>query len=277
MEARGIRAVARPRSLRGAALASIIGLVVALALYAVGAATAGVDPSNVWGIAYGSAAAALLVAVTLYAARRRRPFSAVARARGWLRFHVYGGAFFFLFALMHGGFRVPAGALNLCLFALSGWVSLSGLLGVALQKWIPRLLTSGLETEAVFERIPQLVMELRDRGEAIAAKSSVDVREFYMNHVAPRMGESRARLSHFLGAPSIAESRSREFGHLEGFVSPADKEIVRALQAIYRAKLELDIQRTLQRALRIWLYAHVPPSIALLVLVALHVFNVFYY
>ncbi len=277
MEARAIGTGARPWRPRGAALASIVGLVAALALYAVGAATAGVDPSNAWGIAYGTAAATLLVALALYAARRRRPFSAVARAHDWLRFHVWGGAFFLLLALMHGGFRVPEGPLNFFLFALSVWVSLSGLLGVALQKWIPRLLTSGLETEAVFERIPQLVGELRERGAAIAAKSSVEVREFYANHVAPRMGESRARLSHFLGAPSIAESRAREFEHLEGFVSPADKENVRALRAIFRAKLELDVQSTLQRTLRVWLYAHVPPSIALLALVALHVFNVFYY
>ena len=44
-----------------------------------------------------------------------------------------------------------------------------------------------------------------------------------------------------------------------------------------RTKLELDVHRTLQRPLRWWLYVHVPPSVLLLALVAVHLVTVLYY
>ena len=49
------------------------------------------------------------------------------------------------------------------------------------------------------------------------------------------------------------------------------------LQAMYKTKLEIDAHYTLQKALRWWLYLHVPVSIVLIVLLALHIFAVVYY
>ncbi len=41
-------------------------------------------------------------------------------------------------------------------------------------------------------------------------------------------------------------------------------------------KAELDVHLSLQRALRVWLVLHVPPAIALLGLLAVHIFAVLY-
>ena len=49
------------------------------------------------------------------------------------------------------------------------------------------------------------------------------------------------------------------------------------LERDYRTKLEIDAHYTLQRALRWWLWLHVPASLVLLVFVAVHLFTVLYY
>ena len=56
----------------------------------------------------------------------------------------------------------------------------------------------------------------------------------------------------------------------------ADRDRVKDLSAIVTEKAELDVHLSLQRALRAWLVLHVPAGIALLGLLAVHVFAVLY-
>ena len=55
-----------------------------------------------------------------------------------------------------------------------------------------------------------------------------------------------------------------------------DRDRVGELRAIVTEKAELDVQLSLQRALRVWLMLHVPPAIVLLGLLAVHIFAVLY-
>ena len=68
-------------------------------------------PENVWGLVYGSVAAALLVAASALGVRRRTMKASsrlgAGRTRAWLDFHIYGSLLFLLLLLMHSGFSVP--------------------------------------------------------------------------------------------------------------------------------------------------------------------------
>jgi hypothetical protein len=249
---------------------------VCIAAYLVDAAAGEVDASSFWGMTYGTVATAFMVGSSLYAVRRRTVRRSVGSARAWQQFHVYGGTLFMLLTLMHAAFRVPKGAMTTWLMVLSIWVFVSGLLGILIQKWIPRLLLP-LGTEALYERIPELVNEVRENAERLAGGLPAPARDYYRRSLEPQMRVPRNRPAAFISGQAGRRSRAREFELLRGILPPPAGDSVRELEALYITKLELDAHYTLQKALRWWLYSHVPPSLALLALVAYHVFSVFYY
>ena len=73
------------------------------------------------------------------------------------------------------------------------------------------------------------------------------------------------------------QSRVRQFTYLRNVLSAPEQEALDSLELLYKTKLELDAHFTLQKALRWWLYLHVPVSLLLLALVGLHLFAVIYY
>jgi len=232
-------------------------------------------------LAYGIAAAGSLAVVALYAARRRCMRLAsklrLGRTQTWLRVHLYGGSIFLLLMLMHTGFRLPSGQLNGWLWALSLWTVASGLIGLGLQRWVPRVLASGLGLEAIYERIPELVDAARAKAEQAAASAGEAVRHFYAAQLAPRMAAPERRWIFWLDITGGVQRFGKEFDYLRGFLPAEEKDHLDELARHYRHKLELDAHFTLQPALRWWLWLHAPPALLLIALAALHIFSVVYY
>lgn len=248
--------------------------------YAVEALVFEVRPGSWWSIAYGIAALALLVLAAGYGARRRamRLASRFAsgNAAGWLRLHVYGGWLFLLLMLMHSGFSWPQGWVTWWLWGLSVWTVASGVVGQLLQRWIPRLLTSGLSVEVHYDRIPELVADLARRARELAAGSSEEVRALYAQ-LAPEMAAPRRRPLYFLDITGGIQSKLREFNYLRGFLAEAPRAELDELERLYRTKLEIDAHYTLQLPLRWWLYLHLPVSMLLMAFVLLHLGSVLLY
>jgi len=238
-------------------------------------------PSNIWGLTYGTLAAILMVGAALLGLHRRMTKFALraglGKAQSWLQFHLYGGALFLLLMFMHCGFRQPHGILTWWLWFLSLWVAASGVLGVVLQKWIPRLLTSGLAIEVVYERIPELINEISEKVDSLIETCADPVKDFYQKHLALALVTPRPRLIYCIDITGGIQSRLKQFDYLRGFLPSEEKEKLNKLEAFYKTKLEIDAHFTLQRILRLWLFTHVPLSFALLILLALHLFAVLYY
>ncbi len=234
-------------------------------------------PSGPWGMGYGVGAALLLAGAALYPLRRRAPARGPGATRHWLQFHLYGGTLFLLLVLMHTGFRLPTGGLDWALWLLSLWVVASGLAGVLIQRWIPPVLTSGLSTEVHFERIEELAASLRERAAELAQGSGGTLRDFFEQELAPVLAAPRPRLTYFLDVTGGIRSQARRFRYVGRLVPPEEAERLEQLEALFVSKLELDAHYTLQRALRWWLYGHVPFSLLLLALFGLHLFFVTYY
>jgi len=249
--------------------------------FLVNAAFADLRPSNIWGLTYGTLAAILMVGMALLSARRRMTKFALkaglGNAQSWLQFHLYGGALCMLLTLMHTGFRQPHGVLTWWLWFLSIWVTASGLLGVILQKWIPRLLTSGLAIEVVYERIPELINEISEKVNALIETCAEPVRDFHQKNLALALMTPRPRLIYCIDITGGIQARLKQFEYLRGFLPSEEKEKLNKLEAFYKTKLEIDAHYTLQRIMRLWLYTHVPASLVLLILLGLHLFAVLYY
>ena len=259
------------------AYAFVAAVVLCLLAYLINGLVSEVNAGNWWGLTYGTLATALMLGAAFYGIRRRKLNTDIGKSQTWVQFHIYGGTVFMLLVFMHGGFHLPSGTMNWLLWLLSLWVTVSGIVGVALQKWIPKLLTSGLAVEAIYERIPELVAQIRDRAEKLAETCADPVRDFYQRNVAVAMAGPSPRAIYYIDITGGIQSRMKQFEYLRQFVSGDEREKVDQLRSLYKTKLELDAHYTLQKALRWWLYTHVPISLVLIVLVALHVYAVWYY
>lgn len=222
----------------------------------------------------------LLLLAGLYSARRRAMGWATRRklgsARAWLWLHLAAGTLFLLLLLWHSGFALPSGGLSWALWLLAVWTVLSGLVGLALQRWLPVAL-AGLPVEAPYERIPELVEDLRRRAARLASRCGGPVQALYSRRVAPALEAPRRDASFFLDISGGSAARLREADYLVELLNDDDRARLSELERIYRAKLALDAHYTLQWALRGWLLLHVPPTVVLMVLVLIHIAAVLYY
>ena len=195
----------RQAFLAAAALSAVV--------YLVNVAVSEVSIGNAWSLAYGIGAAVVMLGTALFSARRRTMRVStrlgLGRTRSWLHFHIYGGILFLLLMLMHTGFHLPTGGLTSSLWALSLWTAASGFFGLVLQKWIPRTLSSGLGTEIHYDRIPDLVGEVREQAKTLVATCDESVRTLYERKIAPEL-EGPTRPIPVLGAASASAIGGRK-------------------------------------------------------------------
>ncbi len=236
-----------------------------------------IKSGTAWSMMYGVFAAMLMLAATFFGIRRRLMNPGWGRSQTWLQCHIYGGGLFLLFVLMHSGFREPTGMITWWLWALSIWVTASGILGTILQKWIPKVLSSGLSIEVIYERIPELIAEIRQKAEALIRECETPLQDFYRQHIAEALAGPNSRIIYFFDITGGIQTRARQFSYLRDLLDDKEKENLDLLENYYKTKLEMDAHYTLQKALRWWLFLHAPLSLVLLVLLGFHLYSVFWY
>ena len=262
-------------------MAFLLLLAVSAAVLAANALLSEVQPGNAWSLGYGIAAAVLLLVAAAMGIRRRTARLAsrlgAGRASAWLSIHLWGGGLFLVLVMMHSSFSLPSGWLTWGLWGLSVWTVASGIVGRLLQRWIPRLLSSGLSTEVLYERIPELVEEIRQRASELATHCGEEVGALYERAVAPALERPRWRGIYFIDITGGIHSRLREFEYLRRVLPEEEQERLAELERLLKTKLEIDAHFTLQQVLRQWLWVHLPPSILLIALLLLHLLTVLYY
>lgn len=229
------------------------------------------SPKRGLGLAFGLAAALVYVFEMLYPARRSRA-RPLGTALRYLQAHVYLGAFAFVCVVTHMGLRFPEGTLGWLLLLLSFWTTASGLFGVWLQKWIPAAMAGGLQVEALYERIPELVDGLVAEADGLAAEASDALDRFYRQEVRDRLAVLAPSWGYLFDVRAGREAALEPFRRMRAYVPQEDKERLEDLASLYTDKLELDAQLRLQGVLRRWLWIHVPPAGLLMGLVVVHVF-----
>ena len=255
----------------------LAGVAICLAAPVVELALGAPGGESAWTTGYGIAATALLVIALAYGLRRRMPRWGPVSLHHWVQAHVYGGTLFLVLLVVHSGADMPGGPLTWGLWVSSLWVVVTGLAGVVIQKWIPPALTSALTTEVHYDRIPELVAAVREKARELAAASGESVRNFYEANLAAALAGPRTSLIYFIDVTGGIQSHMRRVDYLSRLVDEDDAQRLEELRTLMRTKLEMDAHYTLQKALRWWLYLHVPGGLVLTVLVAIHVFAVLYY
>lgn len=248
--------------------------VASLLLYALLNWLAPWQPGRFWGLTFGSLAAAIFLIDSLYPLRRRLLSWPLGNAQRWLQFHIYGGLLSCLFIFIHVGFALPAGQMGWWLLGLSLWVTATGITGVVLQKWLPTVVTGNLSVEAIYERIPEMVARLEAEADAVLADCSEALEQVYMTEIRPRLAVPEPAWSYVVNLREGRDRRLAPITELRPFVEEQDRERLADLTTIVNEKLELDVHMSIQRALKYWIYLHLPPAILLMGLLTVHILAV---
>lgn len=215
--------------------------------------------------------------LTIYNVRKKLPFLPLGRSESWLQLHIYLGFFTTLLFLIHLNFRLPRGWFEITLAWLFILVSGSGVVGLFFSRVLPRrLATRG--GEVIFEKIPALRHGLRTTAENLAlgpdAKSPV-IAEFYPKHLAAFFTGPKHFWLHLVESRRPAKALIAELDDLRRFANDAEREKIEKLTALVRQKDGLDYHRSLQLALKLWLFVHIPLTYGLLIFTVLHIVLVF--
>lgn len=250
---------------------------VAAGAWVASAALGTFEPGSGVGYGFGVAAAVALGATMLYSVRRGLTrVRSLGPTRTYLQLHLWSGGLFALLFLLHTGFRAPEGVFTTLLWATAAWTAGTGAVGILLQRTVPGLLRRATSFEVHLRRIPGLVDELRERAEAAADDAGARVERFHRRRIAPELAGPRFVVAELLGEPGgIASDGAVQ--RLRGTLAGESEAALDELCEIHDAKREMDVHYTLQKVLRGWLYLHLPAAVALLGLVALHVFFVTYF
>jgi hypothetical protein len=287
------------RTHRTWAVASGMSLLVAAAGYAVSGAASDRPWSggSAIGLTYGIAGFAMMVFAGLLAARKKVPIWRVGRAQTWMRGHLWLGLLSFPVILFHAGLAFGGSLTRLMMWTFVV-VILSGVVGAALQHYLPRMMFVRLPMETIFEEIPHVRAQLLVEADGIVSDASgglavvtnpeaerthasasklqttmrVDadegaaLREFYMTEMRSFIVEPDR--AHPLREKSHADQM---FARLRTVLPPAFHGAVADLENICEEERQLSRQRRLHAWLHGWLLTHIPLSFALLVLAIIHI------
>jgi len=265
----------------------------------------GVSGGTVAGLIYASVGSAMMIFAGLLGARKRYRTWRLGRATSWMRGHLWLGFLSFPFILFHAGFRLGNGALSRILMVLFLVVFVSGIIGAALQHFMPRAITERVPMETVFDQIDHVLDQLVSEAGHIASEigtaveleiardeEAEELRD--ANPKAKRAGAGRVpdeRVSNQVAAFFASEIKpylvargtqkflladrvraATAFQQLKVLVPPSVAGKLDDLENICEEKRELERQRRLHRILHGWLLFHIPASYALILLGVVHAF-----
>jgi hypothetical protein len=244
----------------------------------------GLSGGSLIGLWYGLAAFGLMLyAATLSLLRRVPSWWWIGARKTWLRGHIWLGLLSVVLVVCHSGGRW-GGPLEQILMALVYLTLATGVVGLALQQVLPRLITLRIPCEAPYEQIPYLCDATRRHADDVVAEGlakpptghddRTELSKFYRERVRPfllRRYDRRSLLAHPLQAEDVF-SRVRSSPGLAGYGGILDE-----LKTCCDERRQLGEQERLHLWLHGWLLLHVPLSVALLLLSLAHAVMSLYY
>ena len=273
------------RTHRGWLIASAVILGISAVLYAIYRvpASAGSMGGTAMGLVFGVVGFAFMIFAGLLGARKKVPVWRIGRAQTWMRGHLWLGLLSLPLILFHAGFRT-GGPLTATLMWLLVIVVASGVFGAALQHSLPDVMTRDIPLETIYEEIDHVNAQLREEAAQLVEQASgktiedeegvtiavegqaAPLRAFFEQELQPYLENSSAKR----GPLADATQSERSFAQLKRMLPPELQPTVDDLEDICEEHRQLARQARLHRWLHGWLLVHIPLSLALLVLGAIH-------
>jgi hypothetical protein len=232
------------------------------------------------GIAYGVLGTLTILILLYFGVRKRSYRSTWGTLEGWLQCHIYLGLLAAVLILFHTGFRFHD-KVAIAAFAVLLAVVASGFWGAVVYTGVPRRLTEvegDLAPAAMAEQLDQLGRTMARLTSGRSAPFQKVCSGLLAELVPERLAgwkllfASRGRKGGDNAAPWAAELAR---------VPAAEQEELRQLLVLARQRRELHqrllAQQRYRNQLDVWLYLHIPLSLALVALVAAHLIAVFFF
>jgi len=261
--------------------------------------------SSPLGLTYGVAAYGIMLFCAVLSIRKKFRIWRIGRAQSWMRGHLWLGLLSYPLILFHAGLSGGHGLARLLMGILST-VVVSGVIGAAIQHYIPHVLTERVPMETIYSQIDRVQGHLLAEADGLLAsltpeksefglivpasgptdtlttastlvrlgeQSSTKLREMYDGNIRPYLAR---RGSH---RQSLADRHTSRvmFAELRAVEPESFRMVIDDLENICQEKRDLDRQSRLHRLLHGWLLVHIPLSYLLLVLGAVHAIMALHY
>ncbi|MBI1778216.1 MAG: hypothetical protein HYR63_23005 [Proteobacteria bacterium] len=257
--------------------------VVVLALYMADTPLGGVPNGGTWlGYALGTVAALLILWLFWFGVRKRHYGVGRMPLVGWLSAHVYFGSLLLLIGTLHTGFHFGWNVHTLA-YALMVVVIFSGMFGTYAYLRYPSLMTanrSGMTLDQLIAAIGTIDAQCREAALPlpddinrllVSACDNVIVGTLWQRLSGRVRGcSTEFALATLSGSGTSGTGRSMQ--EMEGVRSLVGL-LSRKADLLRRARADIRFKALLE----IWLYLHVPLSVALLAALIAHVVSVFYF
>jgi hypothetical protein len=218
----------------------------------------------------------VLAALALFNGRKRLPFLPLFSASWWFYFHTASGILIVLLFWLHTGISWPNSLYNQILAVMFYSVSITGTLGLVIEKTYPKALTqSGVEY--IYERIPAEVAEIREAAESLIEEctqetGSETLARYYRDKKSLGWFFFRPRffLNHIVLGQAAQHWVQHQCSLLERYLNPDEQTYLKKIFTLADTKRKMDFHYSVQRILKGWLLIHVPLAAGLIILACWH-------
>ena len=231
-----------------------------------------------YGYTLGTIGALLILWLSLLGIRKRTMTPGKWSLKAWTSAHVYLGLALVTIGTLHTGFQFGWNVHTLA-YALMMLVVISGMFGVAAYGLLPPLLSNnrGEMTEAqMLASIRAIDRQLRDAAQPLAradadlvlaalAQGAFDG-GLWARLTGRRRGNATQQAIDWLGQSEAADAADPAVRRVQALLVRRRSQLARVRRHLrYKALLE------------VWLYIHIPSTIALIAALTAHIVSVFYY
>lgn len=247
----------------------------ALGVYVFADFTPSASGDTWYGYTTGTIGAALIVWLTLLGVRKRAMTAGRWSLKAWTSAHVYLGLALIVVATLHTGFRFGWNVHTLA-YALMMLVIASGVFGVIAYATLPAALSNNreetTETQMVegiraIDRQLEAAAQPLERAQADLVRAAM-ADDGFAGGIRNRLTGSYPRCTTRRAVDALAR--------LEGG-DPATEKVATLLARREAQLARLRRHLRLRALLEVWLYVHVPATIALLAALTTHIVAEFYY
>lgn len=266
----------RYRDWRWAKITGIMSLIF-LIIYAIDNPVPRPEGDTVYGYTLGTIGFGLILWLTALGIRKRRMSPGVWSLKAWTSAHVWLGLSLIIIGTLHTGFHFGWNVHTLA-YALMMLVILSGLFGITVYATLPRQLSENrgeLTETQMLEGLRAIDRQLHSAAQPLGPRAAALIQSSLEEDAFGGGLRGRFRSGMLDNATTRAE---RELGSLRDEIPPDAMQRLRALLGQKHALVaQLRRHLRLRAILEIWLYVHVPATIALIAALIVHVVSVFFY
>jgi hypothetical protein len=232
------------------------------------------------GYTLGAVSALLVLWLLAFGVRKRMYRSTLGGVQGWLSAHVYLGTALLVVATLHTGFELGWNVHGLA-YVLMVLVVVSGFYGVFVYLRVPTAMTANLGDETLESMLLRMADIDKDMREKALSLPDALFKVVDRSVAATRLGGNFFRIVSGRDRACPTAQAARELPELAKSLMGETANVNKEVYTLLLEKNEL--LRRARRAMRhkalldLWLYVHVPLSIALVAALAVHVIAVFIY